>query len=134
MQIHFRTLIIAIAGIGLLPLAGSPGAAAPPVLSARCPAVVSQGLATLSQAFLAANDRLMLATALRAERSTRACGDLRDAVSFETIAADAYDDVNDRHDRCAALRDAARRNDLLTDRMSVSRGSSLRNAARTCRA
>ena len=105
-----------------------------PHISGRCPAVVSQGLAGLSEAYFAGKDRRVLEAALRAERTARECGDERDAVSFELIAADAYDDVHDPKGRCAALRDAARRTMRFPDAVSVKRAARILREANACRA
>lgn len=62
-------------------------------------------------------DALTLKAARESSAALEACGNERDSISAELIAADAYSDVypNDPGKRCAALRDARRRLRALGD-------------------
>ncbi len=78
---------------------------------------IADGLSSTSGSGTHPEDVATLKAALESSNRLRACGNERDSISAELVAADAYSDVfpNDRGKRCAALRDARNRLRALGD-------------------
>ncbi len=73
---------------------------------ATCSDAPSRTLADVGNALTSGPDAAVLKAALNDHTRLLACGDTRQAISTELIAADAYGDVNEPKKRCDALRDA----------------------------
>ncbi len=78
---------------------------------------IADGLSSTSGTGSHPEDLPTLKAALESSERLRACGNERDSISAELIAADAYSDVypNAPRKRCAALRDARKRLRALGD-------------------
>jgi hypothetical protein len=79
----------------------------------RCSA--SAALNAVADALTSGQDAHVLRAALDAERTLRSCGNERDSIGAELVAADAYGDTSQPQARCRALSDAARRSAKLGD-------------------
>lgn len=94
------------------------GSEAPPACSAASAlGAIADGLSSTAGPGSHPEDARTLAAALKTSAQLRACGDERDSIAAELIAADAYSDVfpNDPGKRCTALRDARKRLTALGD-------------------
>ena len=105
---------VSVAALVLLVAQPSRAAAVSPsceTLASRALAGVGDGLSTTWGSGNHPENRHVLQSALASTAELRACGDERDSISAELIAADAYGDVFPKRPglRCAALRDAHKR-------------------------
>lgn len=105
---------LSIAALTLLVSYPSRAAAVPSscaTLASQALAGVGDGLSTTWESGDHPENRHVLKSALASSAQLRACGDERDSISAELIAADAYGDVYPKRPglRCAALRDAQKR-------------------------
>lgn len=105
---------VSIAALTLLVSYPSRAAAVPSscaTLVSEALAGVGDGLSTTWESGNHPENRHVLKSALASSAQLRACGDERDSISAEMIAADAFGDVYPKRPglRCAALRDAQKR-------------------------
>lgn len=105
---------VSVAALTLLVAQPSRAAAVSPsceTLASRALAGVGDGLSTTWESGDHPENQHVLRSALASTAELRACGDERDSISAELIAADAYGDVFPKRPglRCAALRDAHKR-------------------------
>ncbi len=120
-----------IALIVALAVPALPATAAASVGSVAAGACSSSAvLNAVADALTTGNDGTVLRVALAGERRLTVCGNERDAIAAQLIAADAYGDTNQPAARCSALRHAAARASRIDD---TTRARALAHISSGCR-
>ena len=91
----------------------------------------SAAIAAVADALTSGSDAAVLRASVAGSDRLRACGNVRDSVSLQLIAADAYGDTNNPGARCRALSDAHVRLAKLGD---ASRAGAVGRALAACSA